>query len=87
MRKATCNTDYFIGIGILDQEVEEEDEESTPVSPQVQPQSRTTTPADTPGVVAPEASPFIYSPTDVSPTLNLIWHYNFEANGTVLLYS
>lgn len=49
-------------VGILDNEAEEEDEESTPVSPQ----SRTTTPADTPGVVAPEASPFINSPTDVS---------------------
>ncbi|XP_046665387.1 protein king tubby isoform X1 [Homalodisca vitripennis] len=47
-------------VGILDNDVEEEDEESTPVSPQ----SRTTTPADTPGVIAPDASPFIYSPTD-----------------------
>lgn len=52
-------------VGILDNEVEEEDEESTPVSPQ----SRTTTPADTTGVVAPETSPFIYSPTDVSVLL------------------
>lgn len=59
---------FAADVGILDGEVEEEDEESTPVSPQ----SRNTTPANTPGVVAPEASPFIYSPTDVSrPNLTI----------------
>lgn len=64
-----------LDVGILDQSAEEEeDEESTPVSPHMQPQSRTTTPADTPGVVAPDSSPIIYSPSDVSG-------YDLQCNG------
>lgn len=45
---------------IVNDQLDLEDEESTPVSPH----SRTLTPADTPGIVAPETSTFIYSPTD-----------------------
>jgi len=58
LTESNIHTTHEVGILDNDVEEEEEDEESTPVSPQS---------ADAPSVVAPEASPFIYSPTDEMP--------------------